>query len=97
MQKPQSKAAVEQQLTSALKMVIDGFTDLGFSETHVFGLVNLIYQGFIDIEGAFTPEYVALAKQSIDQRSTKEFQQSLIIPEETSAVSLILPKGIGGR
>ena len=95
MQKPQTKEQVEQQLTSALKMVIDGFTDLGFSETHVFGLVNLIYQGFIDIEGAFTPEYIQLAKQSLDQRASKEFQQTIV--QEPEAVSLILPRGIGGR
>lgn len=58
----------EQELTRALKMVIDAFTDLDFKDTHILGLVNLILNGHIDQDGQFTKEYEQYAKRALNLR-----------------------------
>ena len=64
----QDRDAAEQELTAALKMVVDAFVDLGFEDFYILGKVNLILQQFITAEGDFTDEYKALAKQALDDR-----------------------------
>jgi threonyl-tRNA synthetase len=96
MQKPQTKDEIEQQLTSALKMVIDSLSDLGFEDFYILGKVNLILQDFINIEGDFTDEYKALALQAIDMRASQAFKDAVLPEDKPETVNLILPKGIGG-
>jgi hypothetical protein len=84
-------------LTASLKMIVDEFVNMGYEERIIFGKVNLILQGFITAEGTFTEEYIKLAKSAIDQRASKEFEQSLILEQRPEEVSLIVPGGIVGR
>jgi len=86
---------VDQKLTLALRMIVDEFLNLGYDEKIIFGKVNLIIQGFIDDQGGFTEEYLALAREAMALRESKIFKESLNIPSEISLipeVSLILPK-----
>ena len=91
MERPANRDQVEQQLTSALKMVVDGLSEIGFEDFYILGKVNLILQGFIDTEGDFTDEYKALAKQAIDERSNQP--SSIIVPgnEGGEISSIIIP------
>jgi hypothetical protein len=92
-----TKEQAEQQLTSALRLVLLSYRDdLKFDDFHILGKCNLILQGFIDQDGDFSEEYRALAQQALKQRDTKEFQETLILDTKPEQVSLILPKGIGG-
>lgn len=56
----------EQELTRALKMVIDAFTDLGFEDHHILGLVNLIINKHITDTGEFTKQYEDYARQTLN-------------------------------
>ena len=92
-----TKESAEQQLTSALRLVLLAYRDdLKFDDFHILGKCNLILQGFVDEEGDFSEEYKALAQEALKQRASKEFQANLILDNKPEAVSLILPKGIGG-
>ncbi|CAB5207166.1 hypothetical protein UFOVP180_37 [uncultured Caudovirales phage] len=63
-----AREQAEQDLTAALKMVVDALAELGFEDFYILGKVNLILQKFITDEGAFTEEYIQLAKQALDDR-----------------------------
>lgn len=56
----------EQELTRALKMVVDALTDLKFTDTQILGLVNLIINKHITEDGDFTPEYRRYARQALN-------------------------------
>ena len=66
----------EQELTRALKMVVDAFTDLGFEDHHILGLVNLIINKHVTTSGDFTKEYETYARQTLNIR--KEMPVSII-------------------
>ena len=66
----------EQELTCALKMVVDAFTDLGFEDHHILGLVNLIINKHVTASGDFTKEYETYARQTLNIR--KEMPVSII-------------------
>jgi hypothetical protein len=88
----------DEVLTASLKLVVDRFVDMGYEEKIIFGKVNLILNDFITPEGTFTEEYIKLAKQALETRASKEFQDSLILEDKPEEVSLIIPGGgIGGR
>jgi hypothetical protein len=94
---PISKEAAEQQLSSALRLVLLSYRDdLKFDDFHILGKCNLILQGFVDEEGDFTREYKDLAQQALTERASKEFEDTLILDTKPEAISLILPKGVGG-
>ena len=100
MEQTKIREQIEQELTAALKMVVDSFTHIGFEDFYILGKVNCILEGFIDDNGEFTPEYIALAKKAIDTRASDEFKNSLGIetqPAQDGGVGLILPSGIGGK
>jgi predicted RNase H-like HicB family nuclease len=61
-------AEAEQQLTQALRMVLLAYRGLGFDDSHILGKANLCLQGFVNEAGEFTEEYIALAKEAIEQR-----------------------------
>jgi hypothetical protein len=58
----------EQQLTQALLMVLKAYRGLGFDDSHILGKANLCLGGFINEQGEFTEEYIALARQAIENR-----------------------------
>lgn len=66
----------EQELTRALKMVVDALTDLGFEDHHILGLVNLIINKHISDTGEFTKEYETYARQTLNIK--KEMPLSII-------------------
>jgi hypothetical protein len=69
------EATTEQNLTKALKMVLLAYRHLGFEDTHILGKCNLILQGFVNDDGEFTDEYIALARQAIeDRKKLKEYE-----------------------
>ena len=86
----------DEVLTASLKLVVDRFVEMGYEEKIIFGKVNLILNKFITNEGTFTEEYIKLARQALDTRASKEFEQSLKIDDTPEDISLILPGGIGG-
>ena len=86
----------DEVLTASLKLVVDRFVEMGYDERMIFGKVNLILQDFITPEGKFSDEYLKLARQALDTRASKEFEQSLKIDDKPEDISLILPGGIGG-
>lgn len=57
-----------QELTRALKMIVDAFTDLGYEDTHILGLVNLIINHHIQEDGDFTDEYRQIARRAANLR-----------------------------
>jgi hypothetical protein len=59
----------EQDLTAALKMVVDALVELGFEDFYILGKVNLILQKFITEGGDFTEEYIKLAKQALADKN----------------------------
>ena len=61
-------ADAEQQLSQALVMVLKAYRGLGFDDSHILGKCNLCLGGFINEAGEFTEEYIALAKEAIEQR-----------------------------
>ena len=68
----------EKNLTQALKMVLLAYRKLGFEDTHILGKANLVLQGFINDDGEFTEEYVALARQAIEERKrVQEYESNL--------------------
>lgn len=100
LEQAKTREQIEQELTAALKLVVDSFTHIGFEDFYILGKVNCILEGFIGENGDFTPEYIALAKKAIDTRASTEFQNSLGIetkPQADGGVGLILPSGIGGK
>ena len=72
------KDTIERELTKALKMVVIAIRDLGFNDEHILGKTNLILQDFIDDNGDFTEEYVALARQAIELRKRPEDNKGII-------------------
>jgi len=86
----------DEMLTASHKLVINGFVGMGYDERIIFGKVNLILQDFITPEGKFSNEYLKLAREALDTRASKEFEQSLKIDDKPEDISLILPGGIGG-
>jgi hypothetical protein len=80
-----AKLEVERNLTIALKMVVYEFSNLGFDDRHILGLVNLILQDHVGDDGDFTPQYKAMAENAL-----------LLNQAESAAVNIILPNGIGG-
>lgn len=72
------KDTIERELTKALKMVVMAIRDLGFNDEHILGKTNLILQDFIDDNGEFTEEYVALARQAIELRRRPEDNKGII-------------------
>lgn len=92
----------DEVLTASLKLIVDRFIEMGYEENIIFGKVNLIINKFITNEGTFTEEYIKLAKQALEMRASKEFQDALLEPErpqnDGSGIQLIVPGGgIGGR
>ncbi|CAB4127629.1 hypothetical protein UFOVP94_25 [uncultured Caudovirales phage] len=79
------KLEIERNLTIALKMVVYEFSNLGFDDRHILGLVNLILQDHVQDDGDFTPQYKAMASAALRQTQ-----------EEENSLKLILPNGIGG-
>jgi len=68
----------EKNLTQALKMVLLAYRKLGFEDTHILGKANLCLQGFVNDDGEFTEEYVALARQAIEERKrAQEYESNL--------------------
>jgi hypothetical protein len=65
----QQREQAEQDLTAALKMVVDALVDLGFEDFYILGKVNLILQKFVTDDGNFTEEYIQLAKQALNDRN----------------------------
>ena len=86
----------DEVLTASLKLVVDRFVEMGYEEKIIFGKVNLILNKFITNEGTFTEEYIKLARQALDMKASKEFEQSLKIDDKPEDISLILPGDIGG-
>jgi hypothetical protein len=82
---PPTSQEIERNLTIALKMVVFEFSNLGFDDRHILGLVNLILQDYVGDDGNFTPEYLRMAENAL-----------LLSQAENAAVKLILPDGIGG-
>ena len=90
--------SADQVLTASLKLIVDEFVALGYSEEIIFGKVNLILNKFITNEGTFTEEYIKLAKQALEYRASKEFQESLGVEparpqNDGSGIGLIVPGG----
>ena len=68
----------EQNLTLALKLVLEAYRKLGFQDNHILGKANLCLQGFINDQGEFTEEYIALAKQAIeDRKKMQEYESNM--------------------
>ena len=80
-----STQEIERNLTIALKMVVFEFSNLGFDDSHILGLVNLILQDHVGDDGDFTPEYKRMAENAL------VYNQA-----EQAAVNIILPNGVGG-
>ena len=62
----------EIELTKALKMVVDAFTDLGFEDFYILGLVNLIINEHIMANGEFTEEYKKYAALAMKNSQAPE-------------------------
>jgi len=87
----------DEMLTASLKLVVDGFVNMGYDDKMIFGKVNLILQDFITPEGKFSDEYLKLAKQAIDTRASKEFQDMITMENHSENINLVAPMGIGGN
>jgi hypothetical protein len=88
----------EQDLTHALYMVLMAYrNDLKFDDFHILGKCNLILQGFVNEDGTFTDEYIELAQQALDEKSRKDFMDSLGLGAGDQGASLILPNGISRK
>lgn len=69
----------EEQLSAALYMVVQAFKGLGFDNDHILRITNLVCEEFINKEGKFTEEYIALAKQAIDMRNKPDEPSQIIL------------------
>ena len=64
----------DQELIKALKMIVDAFKGLNYTDEDIHALVNLITQSHIQADGSFTAEYKRLAKQAESEKKNPAFQ-----------------------
>jgi len=73
-----------EQLTAALKMVVNSLQELNYDEFYILGLVNLIIQGHINDDGTFTDQYVEMAKSALISKQIEDAyapQNTVIVPK----------------